>query len=144
MLRAATVAYAARSTAAAWPAWTTPPRLHTLLPAPAAAAACSCCCATRVRPRIICQYGFNHWELTPEPTNKADLTPSSIAKSEGTDFWSCRIKVRGVDVNGGRAGRGKAGGGGCWGGAARWPLVLLLCIPRRPCRAWFADGGGGS
>ena len=50
----------------------------------------------RGRPAINLMFGFNKWELKPEGGQGADkvsLAPTSISRNQGSDFWSCRIKV---------------------------------------------------
>ncbi len=57
---------------------------------------------TRERPRVMLQYAFNGWELKPESADRVDLIPTAIPREEGADFWSCRVKVRGVGGLGAR------------------------------------------
>ena len=48
----------------------------------------------RGRPSANLMFGFNKWELKPEGgADTVALTPTSITRAQGSDFWSARVRI---------------------------------------------------
>jgi len=49
--------------------------------------------ALRSKSKVFIQFGFNHWELTPEGGSRVEFKPAGVASVDSSDFWMAKLSV---------------------------------------------------